>query len=606
MCGIAGAFGVVVPPERAARALARLSRRGPDHQGEWRSSEGVPVWLGHRRLSIVDLSAAGHQPMVDDDGGLHLVCNGEIYNAPALRRELERSGRRFRSGSDSEVILHGYARWGDEVLARLEGMYAFALWDHKKQRLFSARDPLGIKPLYFAELSGGVVLASEGNALRDLGVETEPEPMGLAHLLTLGYIPAPWSLWRGVNKLSAGHALTWTPGEGMRIVRHWSPPDALDESPPRAWEPLFEGVLREHLLADVPLGLLLSAGLDSGSLAVGLARLGERPTAYSVSLPDATWDESVLAGQLADSLGFPHRVIPLSAAEMAAGADAISRWPDEPLGCGGYHTLIPLCRAVAAERKVALAGDGGDEVLGGYKWYHGVERFRPAGGEEGLRRWFRSLILRGRLPSRVLGQAMEQFARRSLLHRHAWNLFPRFLPEEVEGLLAPLGLRFDDEAMLAPLRRHWVEALPPRRALQRVDLMTYCADYNLPKVDRSSMAHGLEVRVPFLDRRIVAWGLTRPLEPEEGRVSKPALRRYLAGRVPPAILAAPKQGFSARGLNERFDWGRAMEAVAEGPWVRRGAWSPAWRRMVAPGVPHREGRLWLLFVLTRWAEGHWP
>jgi asparagine synthase (glutamine-hydrolysing) len=601
MCGIVGVVGAGIERGRCEAAVTALAHRGPDSAGTWASDDGR-VFLGHRRLSIVDLSEAGNQPFHGEDGAVVAVCNGEIYNYPALRAELEGRGRRFRSRSDNEAVVHAYAEWGDACVDHMEGMFAFILWDARAGRLLAARDRVGIKPLYWAPRADGVLLASEASALvRLMTPRPEPDPEALAHVMTLGYVPSPGSVWRGVRKLEAGHALTWSAGDGVRTRCYWEPPRELGGDSGKAWGERFEGVLREHLMSDVPVGLFLSGGLDSSSVALGLNALGQKVEALTVGFPEAPSDEAAIAADTARHLGLGHIGIPIRVGDVDRLADQVAAAFDEPQG---YSALLPMylvCREAVRTHKVVLAGDGGDEVLGGYRWYFGLDPL-PEARARWMRAALRPVVRRGASPA-TRGRAMAHFARCSVLHRHAARLFPRFLPEEAEALLAPMGLRFDDARMLAPLERHFEPRLPLARALQRVDLMTFCTDSILAKVDRASMAHSLEVRVPFLDRRIVEWGLSRPEVPTVETESKGVLRGYLDGRVPPAVLEHPKQGFSMRILGN-YDWDEAMDRIGEGVWVREGYWSADWERLVAPGVPYRNARLWTLLFLTRWA-GRW-
>lgn len=603
MCGIAAYFGEDVRGLTGRyAALAALARRGPDNEGEWMSPDGI-AWLGHRRLSIVDLSPAGNQPMLSTDGTLALVCNGEIYNYPDLRRQLEARGHRFQSHCDSESILYAYREWGEECLERLEGMFAFVLWDLRNRRALAARDRIGIKPLYFAETAGGLALASDARAARSLLPEPPGvDPLAVAYVLTLGYVPSPHAIWRGIRKLEAGHFLSWRPGMPLRVTRYWSPPTTLHAGPAsagRAWPELFESVLREHLLSDVPMGLFLSGGIDSNCVAAGLHDLGERVACVTVGFPDnAAGDESPAAATTAAHLGMPHRSVPLRLNSMdQLLRDTVSSL-DEPQGYSAPLTMFAVSREAAGTNKVILAGDGGDECFAGYSWYAGLDR--PLANE---RRWWwpsRRPIVRPGASADDRKAAMSRFAEASVLHRHAARLFPRFLPEEASALLAPTGMRFDDETMLEPLRRHFIATLPLKRALQRIDLMTFCSDSILAKVDRTSMAHGLEVRVPFLDRRIVEWSLPRPPDAREETESKPILRDYLASRVPAAILQRPKQGFSIR--IDGLDWDAEAAAIGESGWIKDGLWSGEWRSAIAPGTPYREGRIWTLAMLSAWYD----
>jgi asparagine synthase (glutamine-hydrolysing) len=603
MCGIVAIAGFEESDlTMSKQALAALLHRGPDSYGN-RHSSADHIWLGHRRLSIVDLSDAGRQPMHNENKDIWLVCNGEIYNYPVLRSRLEGLGHTFYSNSDNEVILHAYEEWGDRCVECLEGMFAFALWDGIRKRMLAARDRVGIKPLYYTETGQGLVLASEAGALLPLlTVRPEPEPMALAYVMTLGYIPSPWSIWRSVYKLEPGHLLIWEAQVGAQRRRYWEPPRYIDPAGKQnveEWRGLFETVLKEHLLSDVPIGLFLSGGLDSSSLAAGLRGLERSVQAITVSYPDSQHDESPIAADVAKHLGLPHEIIPLQIEDVEGLIQQVAAAFDEPQGYSALLSMYLISQAAAKKFKVVLAGDGGDETFGGYTWYQNLN--------DGIRRyswWIRRalrLLVRRNTSSEMRQRAAHHFSHASPLHRHAWRLYPRFLPEEAEALLEPMGLRFGDDEMLAPLRKHFEPALPLQRALQRVDLMTFCTDSILAKVDRASMAHSLEVRVPFLDRRIIEWALTRPLEDGEQVENKPLLREYLRSRVPASVLEHPKQGFSLRVLDD-FAWDAGLNAIRNGYFVKNGHWSSDWERLLQIGVPYRDGRIWNLLMLTRWAD----
>lgn len=603
MCGIVAAVGQrSLAQVNGCAALRALAHRGPDAEGSWCSVDDS-VWLGHRRLAIVDLSPAGHQPMHNEDQTIWLVCNGEIYNYPTLRVRLEGLGHQFYSHSDNEVILHAYESWAEDCVDYLQGMFAFVLWDERERKLLAARDPVGIKPLYYAEQDGCLALASEAGALIKLfDHQPAPEPVALAYVMTIGYVPCPWAIWQGIHKLEPGHLLTWQLGQQAKVRKYWEPPRAISGDKPPTVEQLqeqFEPVLKEHLLSDVPIGLFLSSGLDSTSIAAGLHEIGQPVQALTVSFPGSPRSEAPTAEATAAHLGLPHETIPLSVGGIDELLSHVAVAYDEPQGYSALLTMFLLSGVTASRFKVALAGDGGDELFGGYTWY------RRLASPPGNRRWFlyqalRPLV-RHSVSTQIWKRAANAFARASVLHRHAWRLFPRFLPEEAESLLSPMGVRFGDSEMLEPFRRHFEPALPLRRALQRVDLMTFCTDSILAKVDKASMAHSLEVRVPWLDRRIVDWALSCAPDPRDEEESKPVLRDYLRPRVPAAVLQRPKQGFSLRGLLD-YDWAGAIEAIRQGPWVQSGMWRKNWEQLLGPGVPHREHRIWTLLCLTKWGQ----
>lgn len=604
MCGIVAIAGFKdADAAKSKLALEALLHRGPDTHGNWNSSTDH-IWLGHRRLSIVDLSDAGRQPMHNESKNIWLVCNGEIYNYPALRSRLEELGHTFYSNSDNEVILHAYEEWGDQCVDYLEGMFAFVLWDGIRKRMLAARDRVGIKPLYYTDIKEqGLILASEVSAiLHLLKYKPEPEPMALAYVMTLGYVPSPWSIWRDVSKLEPGHLLIWQAQTGVQQRRYWEPPRYIDtpgKQNVEEWQGLFETVLREHLLSDVPIGLFLSGGLDSSSVAAGLRDLDRSVQAITVSYPGSQHDESPIAAEVAEHLGLPHEIIPLNIEDVNGLIQQVAAAFDEPQGYSALLSMYLISQVAAEDFKVVLAGDGGDEIFGGYAWYRNLN-----GGIRRRSRWIRRALcpsVRRNASPETRQRAAYHFSHASTLHHHAWRLYPRFLPEEAEALLTPMGLRFGDDEMLAPLSKHLEPALPLQRALQRVDLMTFCTDSILAKVDRASMAHSLEVRVPFLDRRIIEWALTRPLEAGELVENKPLLRDYLRSRVPASVLEHPKQGFSLRVLDD-FEWDAALNSIRHGFFVKNGYWSSDWDRLLQPGVPYRDGRIWNLLMLTRWAD----
>ena len=467
MCGIFAQFGELETEQARNQALRKLLHRGPDAEGTWESADGK-AWLAQRRLSIVDLSDAGRQPMHNEDNTLWLTANGEIYNYPRLRIRLESMGHTFYSNSDSEFILHAYEQWGDLCVEHLEGMFAFILWDEFKKRVFCARDRVGIKPLYYVELASRLTLASEACSLLS-GAQSlsKINPMALAYMLTLGYIPSPVSIWKDIHKLEAGQVLTWREGSEVQITQYWVPPvDIEDGKRDSEWQELFETVLSEHLLADVPIGLFLSGGLDLSSVAVGLHDIHQPLHALSVSFPNSGFDEAPLAREVALRLNFPQTVVPLAAEGIYGVLQETMSAFDEPQGFSALLSMKMICKEASKGFKVVLAGDGGDEDFGGYTWYGNLNKKLPRYAIY-ARKSLRPLIRRNASPCLRM-QASKSFSSASILHRHAWRVYPRFLPEEAELLLSPVGLRFGDEAMLAPLQKHFVSSLPIKRGCSNV------------------------------------------------------------------------------------------------------------------------------------------
>lgn len=602
MCGIIAQIGKTGCIDRQTSGLMHLTHRGPDTEGVWHSPTGR-VWLGHRRLSIVDLNETGRQPMHNEDHMIWLVCNGEIYNYPSLRNRLEALGHRFYSQCDNEVILHAYEEWDTKCVDHLEGMFAFAVWDEQRQRLLAARDRIGIKPFYYAETGQGLLLASEAGALLPLlKSRPEPEPMALAYVMTLGYVPSPWSIWRGIFKLEPGHFFIWQQKTGLQFKKYWEPPRRIESSAKNdhsGWRSLFETVLKEHLLSDVPIALFLSGGLDSSAIAVGLHRINRPVRAITAAYPDSPQNEAPVAAAITAHLNFSHTIIPFHIEDVNGLIRKTAAAFDEPQGYSALLSMYLISNRAARDFKVVLAGDGGDELFGGYNWYQDINgSLRKS--SQWIRRCLRPLVSRNASPN-VRQKAASLFAQTSFLHRHAWRLYPRFLPEETETLLSPMGIRFGDDDLLAPLKKHFEPALPLKRALQRVDLMTFCSDSILAKVDRASMANSLEVRVPFLDHRIIEWALSQPIDAREEGEGKPTLREYIRPFVPLKVMNHPKQGFSLRVL-DKFNWGEALNCIGQSIWVQEGYWSSHWERLLEMGVPYRTARIWNLLMLTQWAD----
>jgi asparagine synthase (glutamine-hydrolysing) len=545
MCGIAGLwYSGGAAGDSASWTLAamieRLVHRGPDDHGVW-SDPDAGVFLGHRRLSIIDLSPLGHQPMVTDDGQLVVVFNGEIYNFQELRRDLEARGASFVSKSDTEVLLLGYREWGAKVVDRLVGMFAFAIWDVRKNELFLARDRAGEKPLYYAMAPWGFAFASELSALADVpGLVTELDPDAIALYLHYQYVPAPHSIYRGIRKLSPGHAMRVSGGQAVSW-RYWDPVaiaqqprlDISESDAVAELTTLLTTAVRGQMIADVPLGAFLSGGIDSTaivSLMVEVAPSSVRTFTIGFDVPQ--WDESSHASAVARHLGTEHVV------EYLTERDALELIPRLPSMYGepfADSSALPTHLLSVTARKhvtVSLSGDGGDEAFGGYRQYDYIDRILSASRAAGP---FAPLA------GRILSRAPGRIGRGGRLLA---------LPaEEVHRQLIRVFLRADDAPSLAgpipPLpefKRAWesLEKLSPRRRAMVADLLTYMPEAILVKVDRAAMATSLETRAPILDHRVLEFSLRLPARLLH---HKHVLRQLVYQRVPRAIVDRPKQGF---------------------------------------------------------------
>lgn len=648
----AASVGTSVGADRAAwasglpieRAMARLARRGPDGHGLALSADGR-VLLGHTRLAIQDLSEHGRQPMGDrpENPAALVTFNGEIYNAPALRRELEAAGHCFRSRSDTEVLVRGFCRWGIEgLLSRLCGMFAFVLVDQRDPRrplVHAAVDPAGMKPLVWrhggrcGETGPSLSIASDCDALLELLADDPTfdrrlDGASLCHVLSVGYCPAPRTVWRGVNKLRPGEWLTWSPADHdaayqpPRVTRYWTPPsqssdpttDAHADS--ESFESLFRTIVDEHLLADVPLGLFLSAGLDSSSIALALAQMGrcEDVTAYTLTAAgiDGPLDEAPLAAAFASSLMMRHRSIVFPSASLRDVIRDAAAAFDEPQGFTALLTAMQIARS-ASERglKVVLAGDGGDEAFAGYQWHtresHALS-LDPA-RFPGLGAGWAPAPTGERLASPDCAPAERAAARlalgsRSYTHRYLCRVFPGFHPAESRALLSALEPEYGEDDFAGWLAPADDPQLPHPRRAQRLDLSGFCAGSILPKIDRSAMHVGLELRAPFLDRRVLDYAIARSPDVESDG-SKPLLRRLLrrgveSGLVPPAILARPKQGFSLRLAAANPIATLAAEILPHSVLIRDGVLREDYESYLPIDPGARETRLFTLCMLAEW------
>ncbi|MDN5869668.1 MAG: asparagine synthase (glutamine-hydrolyzing) [Nitrococcus sp.] len=520
MCGIAGIYQYdgQVSLERLRTATQRLTHRGPEDEGFW--TDG-PLGLGHTRLRIIDLEG-GHQPLVTDDGALVLVANGEIYNHVELRAALEARGHRFATRSDCEVLLHAYREHGDDFLSEVCGMFAFALWDGRRRRLLLARDRLGIKPLFLRRLRNGLAFASELKALRPLGGRPEVDPTALVNYLAHQFCGGRRTLWADTERLLPGELVSIERGRVTQRRRYWDArhietQETDFDTAAAEFDTLFDCVLRQHLRADVPIGLFLSGGVDSGVLAARLRPLHDEPLeGYSVGFGGAGFrDELPHAEATADRLGIPlHRVRPH--AEELLRALPRSIWAaDELMRDYANPPTLLLAQASAGRHKVVFSGEGGDEVFAGYR------RFTPNPLERTLQ-WLLTPSNGGHRTS----QAVARAQRRKLY---------------ADALLAAAptaGAMFREAWQATPAA--WSEL--QRR--QYVELTTALPDNLLVKVDRMLMQHGVEGRVPFLDHRVVEFGLSLPdrLKVRDGH-GKWFLKQWAARFLDRDALFAPKRGF---------------------------------------------------------------
>ncbi len=558
MCGIAGYIGA--EPIDLEPAIARLLHRGPDDRGIWQGKLGGRfAGLAHTRLAVIDLSAAGHQPM-EAPGGLRITFNGEIYNYRELREELRALGHQFRTDTDTEVILEGYRRFGDGIVDRLRGMYAFALLDEKRERALLVRDRLGMKPLYYATTSKGLVFASEIGALLPLlGEYPDLDLCAVRDYLTYLYVPAPRSIFQGISQLLPGHLLIAT-ASGSQVGRYWQLPAVEQQRPRRevvaALRTLLIETVDSHLVSDVPLGAFLSGGLDSTTLVALMARRGSGSvkTFCMTFDPEAgLYDERQYAQAVARAYGTEHTEIPVHPDLVNLLPESVEHF-GEPFGNPTALLVYLLSRETRRHVTVALAGDGGDELFLGYPRYQGAA----------LSRAYRHLPAAAReiLAERIAPQIPESTRGFHTLRRLREFLIGSELPEddmyaqwvtyftahEQRTLLAPEVRRATAGYDPLTLLTQAIAADHPRDLLDRcqaLDLATFLPGNLLTYSDRMSMAHGLEVRTPFCDHRLVEFMARIPANQKmPGLRTKTLLREAVADLLPPAVKRRKKLGFN--------------------------------------------------------------
>jgi asparagine synthase (glutamine-hydrolysing) len=605
ICGIASANGSA-DADRVAAMSATLVHRGPDSFGEY---SDAMVALAARRLSIIDLET-GDQPIPNETGTVHVVQNGEIYNYRELRSELERAGHRFRTHGDTEVLLHLYEEHGDRFAERLRGMFAIALWDAARRRLVLARDRFGIKPLYYRAERGELVFASELRALPRGEIDLD----ALDAFLAFNSIPSPLTIFRDVRKLPAGHLLLWEDGDvRLEPFARPAPMEVRNDEEAELVEELrsrLRDSVRAHLVSDVPVGVLLSGGVDSSFLAALAAEESSEPLrTFSIGFEERSFDELADARRVAQRYGTKHRELvlrPNTALLLPALAEAF----DEPFADSSALPTYLVSQLAAEDVKVALSGEGGDELFGGYYTYAADLLAARIGG---LARFARPLV--ERLPTSTAKASFDYRAKRfvraahlpPLERHHAWK---EIFSAEARAELTDRRSAFDP---IDIMRARYAETggADELARLQDVDLGIYLVDDLLVKTDRASMAHSLEARVPYLDPVVTNLALALPARHKVRGLSKKVLLRKAAEPLlPREIVHGKKRGFSIpaaawlRGELEPF----AREILSTETLTRHGFFRPSVvSRLLDDHVAGREDlsrQLWGLLAFTLWHERH--
>jgi asparagine synthase (glutamine-hydrolysing) len=609
MCGITGFVGSALARSAADARLARMCgaivHRGPDDEGRF-VAPGVA--LGMRRLSIIDV-AGGHQPISNEDGQVTVVFNGEIYNHRQLRSRLIARGHTLRTSSDTECLVHLYEDEGPAMLRHLRGMFTFAIWDARSQQLFVARDRLGIKPLYYWDAGGEFAFGSELRTLLTLPEFPRAlDARALAGYLTFGYVPEPHAIFAAAKKLLPGHAMTWSRAEGLAIRKYWSPVrpqvDGRDTTElVSETRRLIEDAVRCHLESEVPLGAFLSGGIDSSTVVAHMARISDRQVStFSIGFDSPEHNEAPHAAAVARAIGTRHTELIVKPDADALTEDLV-RLFDEPFADSSALPTLLVCQLARQHVTVALSGDGGDELFGGYTRYQTVLGRRSIDSAP-VRAGLRSLV-------RALPHAMPWRNRlldftRSAAGRYASTVALALDP--AEGGVAKAAVSelagAPEEQMAA-----WFEQVGDRdlsTQLMLVDLQSYLPGDILTKVDRTSMAVSLEARVPLLDHELAEFAIGVPASAKiRGGEGKWLLREAIRGIVPDIVLSHPKQGFAVpidawlrRELRYHLDRIQGGQSPIH-EWVDAAATGRVIREHLS-GRRNHKGLVWRLIVLDLW------
>jgi asparagine synthase (glutamine-hydrolysing) len=530
--------------------MSRLQRRGPDDSGLW--ANGV-VRLGHRRLAVVDLSPTGHQPMVSADGRFVIVFNGEIYNHSDLRPLLAPPGG-WRGTSDTETLLEAYRQWGVDCLARLNGMFAFAIWDNNERRLFLARDRMGVKPLYYSWSNGCFIFASRPSAMTGMleGAGAEVNPESLRAFLELGYIPAPLSFYQNVRKLPAGHSML-VDARGPRMTRYWDyrhiQPDAsllkrTEDELVDELDELIRSATQLRLMSDVPLGAFLSGGVDSALVVAAMKAVGvTSPRAFSIAFREEAYNEGPAATAIARHLEVDHIVETLSVSDLLELLPLYVDEFDEPFADSSAFPTIAVARLARRHVTVALTGDAGDELFGGYHYYPLIENLArttrwPSSLKRLLQFTLSSMPLhRAKLLAGALGPAS-----RVGIFNYLRSLSKDFQPLLTDSVLQGTGSSSDWFERTA---QGFAPGLTSAEMGMRLDMALTLVDGYLQKVDVATMACSLEARCPLIDYRLVEWSMRLPVEFKLRRgQTKYLLKKALCRYLPPNLVHRPKRGFA--------------------------------------------------------------
>lgn len=627
MCGITGYFNLPINYEMRQQLLQCMcdviAHRGPDDAGYYADDF---AGLGMRRLSIIDLSS-GHQPMTNEDGNRHIIFNGEIYNYRELRSKLLERGHHFSTASDTEVILRQYEQDGPECVQKLNGMFAIAIWDRVARKLFLARDRMGVKPLYYYWDGKHLLFASEIKALLESGyVPRVLNPQAMWDYLTFRYVPQPETIWENVYKLPPGHTLTIDADRLEPTVRrYWDIPYSdeqvikSDAEYDQEFEELFLDAVRLRLIADVPVGILLSGGLDSSAVAAAIGEVhNSRLSSFSVAFKDSpAADERIFARQAAERVGTDHNEIVIDEHDFLDFLPRFVHFSDEPLADLASIPLYYVSSLAREKVKVVLSGEGSDEILGGYDFDRSVQKWNWLGQYQRLPTFIRrnlgspvANLLGGHWPQR-LEKANTPLDR--IFVSNPFNMTNYFNSDEKIRILNP-GHSFTDSQDLVRMDAARAKSGQPLHQALYVYCQSWLVEDLLMKADKMTMANSIELRVPFLDYRLVEWVARTPSWIKVGRnrsgkyETKRVLRHFAEKRLPAFIISRPKQGFPVPVYdwlsNKYKDWSVGLLSSNDTKlreWLRPSAIQEQLDQGTQPSSSHTDRqRLWNFLILELW------
>lgn len=591
MCGLLAVYTKKeIKKNKFEKVLKKIEHRGPDNTSFWNSTD-KSIFLGHTRLSIIDISDDGNQPMFNETKDIVLVCNGEIYNYINLREDLIKKGHKFKSKSDSEVILHAYVEWGEDFVNKLEGMFAFVLWDEKKEKFIFARDGVGIKPLYYYKDNDSIIFSSELDPIIELANQKlKLSIKGLSYLLSICHVPAPFTIWENIYKLEPGNMGIFSKNNMIfEKKEYWSPTSKINYKNETNIEELIKKIVDEQLVSDVPVGLFLSGGIDSTSLAYASTLINKNINPLTLGFKNNPLDEVSIAKAVTNRLGLNHEVKILDINDIDSLIEKCSRKIDEPVLFSSLMVTDAISKKANEKYKTILSGAGGDEVFGGYVWQKS--------------KFFSMYINKAYFEFKSFFFMLKErlsFSD-SFLMSYLKRTCTRFTLYRLYKLMPQSKKIFNSRDLIKPFKKYYSKDLPTMRRIQKLDVMIFCSGINLSLMDKASMWNSLEVRVPFLDRRLVDYGISLPINKNEysEKNSKSVLRKFLKGNVPDGILNMKKRGF--RMLNmKNLDFDRYKKEIINSYFVKNNLWNKDYINKIF--LKRDSAKIYSLIFLSKWIK----